>query len=651
MAEFVPPDGDPGLLRAAAGNFRSIAAHFDQQATTIRTQAQTALDTGEWKGGHSLRFRAGADGVTAQAADAATSLGSVAETLTVLAVNLQTTIEEVEKCKRMAEHAEAEARHDVSRLDPDSPTFETARGATLNWADIAYWNYAGQAEKAKTRYEQQARAAASSIDALTDRAVPGGSGLSLNQIAAAVDASTGLDDFAGVDALSEAQAWAALESWTDPDSGLGTLLDGLNVYGATSMAPSAAAQWWSTLTPLQQMAAIRTNPELGNLDGVAYWARDLANRSQIGVYRHQLEQQLAALRALRPDGPTRDVGSADREQQMRLIEDKLKSLKEVARLAEQPDHHVVGLDLSHERAQAIIAQGDLDSARYTSVFTPGLTSTVQGMQDNDDDMRSLRDRGARNLVDAMSAAQIHAAGGKAQAYLQAQRQVATVTWLDYQAPQLSSDSMLSTNSVASSHTAKEGGAALADFYRGLHQSRTHGVHDDPHVLAMAHSYGTTVQGYAARHHGTGIDTAYFSESPGMAADSADDLVVPHGQVFYSEGDNDQVADARQFGIDPSEMPGVKHLETRAATDPTTGLPLAGVTKHPFAAYAADHTTSGYNQAKLLVDQQEDLIYGNDTDTLDDLRLRDRLDNPLTVGIPYVGPGLYALNKGFEALGD
>lgn len=269
---------------------------------------------------------------------------------------------------------------------------------------------------------------------------------------------------------------------------------------------------------------------------------------------------------------------------------RLDALHRVEEMAALPDHHVIGLDFSGDRAQAIISQGDLDTASHAGVFTPGFTSTVDGMGGYDADMGAIREASAQSVLQQMTAEQIEAAGGY-QAALQAARDdVATVTWLDYQAPQW--DTLVGGNSVASSGAAEEGGADLADFFHGIDAARG----EEVDVTAMGHSYGSTTTGYAVQEEGTGVDRAVFFGSPGLGVDDVSDLHVPEGQVYYQEAAWDPVGDFGVFGNDPSVIDGITQLETGASTA-ADGTPLQGSSGH--SEYLTGGTTSAYNLAQLM----------------------------------------------------
>ena len=368
--------------------------------------------------------------------------------------------------------------------------------------------------------------------------------------------------------------------------------------------PATNAAWWAALSPAEQQQMINQHPDwIGNRDGVEAGARDQANRRLLPRYRtdllHQqadLQHQLAALQLKehRAFGPGQD----QLRDKLSQVNDKLASLDTVDRiLRSNPDRHLLLLDVTHERAEAAIAVGDITTAKHVAVFTPGLTSTVQGMEGNDRAMQLLRDRTERVLNRHHSS-----------------DSVATVTWLGYQAPQLSVDSLLSSNSVAVAGAAKDGGRDLGHFLQGVNAARTTPVD----LTALGHSYGSTTLGAALRQD-TGVDRAAFFGSPGLSTGSVNDLKVTAGHLYAQEAKGDIVGQLDRFGPSATNLPGMSELSTGAAVTPdgpTTaigGHNMVGSLSYDVPAfenhlhYLDERTTSQYNLATIVAGHPEDAI--------------------------------------------
>nr|WP_225953471.1 alpha/beta hydrolase [Kibdelosporangium phytohabitans] len=337
------------------------------------------------------------------------------------------------------------------------------------------------------------------------------------------------------------------------------------------------AGWWDSLSDAERTRIIAEHPAwAGNLDGVPGSARDEANRNRIDDERAKLE---ARKRELEADLDDNWFGGlfTDADAELDQVNAKLESLDKIESTLAQPgERQLLLLDMSGERAEAAIANGNIDTADHVAVFTPGLTSTVNGSLDGyDQSMADLRHRSEEELAR-------YGDGGK----------VATVTWIGYQAPQLSAHGLLfDDNTVLDDHSAEEGARKLAPFLNGIDAARA----TDPHMTALGHSYGSTTTGIALRQN-TGVDNAVFYGSPGLGTNNADEINVPTGSSYYIEARNDAVGDFGYFGIDPSHMDGVNHVSAKGTTLPD-GRHLSESTGH--SAYMADKSTSQYNLSVVV----------------------------------------------------
>ncbi len=359
--------------------------------------------------------------------------------------------------------------------------------------------------------------------------------------------------------------------------------------------PAENAAWWATMSPDERALVIAQHPEwIGNRDGVDAGSRDLANRSLLDDRRTHVDDRLAELREgfIRPDGTLNDAYyAAHIDEYLDLMEEQgaITTLDEI--LARPGEHQLIGLDFTTPRTQAIIANGDVDTADHVAVFTPGLTSTVEGMGGYDSSMAQLRTRTEDELFRRGETGT-----------------VATVTWLGYQAPQWGTT--FAGDSVALSGAAEDGGRDLADYFRGINSSRM----TDPDLTALAHSYGSTTTGYGLQHEGTGVDRAVFFGSPGLGTSDLGDLHVPDGSAYYAEAKWDGVGDIGRFGADPSGLEGMNHLQTGDASS-DDGRSFDGVTGH--SDYLQDGSTSQYSMAQVVGGHPEDAIEGKNVGLLTD----------------------------------
>ena len=337
---------------------------------------------------------------------------------------------------------------------------------------------------------------------------------------------------------------------------------------------SDSTAWWASLSPDERVEVIAMHPMwIGNRDGIDFTSRDLANRNILDDRSDYVNKRL------------KDPNLTDDERE--VFEEQQKSIKLLReRMDKEGVHQLAGLDFSNGRTQAILSNGNMDTADQVAVFTPGMTSNVPGMGGYDSNMLDLKKR----MEDILFAEGDTRPDGTP-------KEVATVTWMGYQAPGNPLDGDFS---VASSSAAKEGGEDLANFYRGINSSRM----TDPDLTALAHSYGSSTAGYALQHENTGVDRTVLFGSPGAATDNLDDFHTPRGSTYYAETSNDVVGDLGRFGPDPSGLDGMKHLETSDAED-AEGRPLERNRGH--GEYLDDGTTSQYSIAEIAAGHEDKSI--------------------------------------------
>ena len=347
-------------------------------------------------------------------------------------------------------------------------------------------------------------------------------------------------------------------------------------------SPADNASWWRALGSQQQEQVVREHPGwIGNLDGVPFAARDLANRALLSVNRADLMAQWQRLEADLADNWLGDVFTTD-DEALEQVMDKVASLDAIEQaLARLGPRQLLLLDMEPERAQAAIARGDVDSADNVAVFVPGLTASVtDSMKGYDSDMDQLQRRAEQENKRANPNQHLT---------------TATVTWIGYQAPQLGWD-LIRANSVADDHAAQAGAAKLVPFLRGIDAARDH----DAHLSVLGHSYGSTTAGLALQQD-TGVDDVVFFGSPGIGTNHLEDLSVPDGHTYYIEARWDPVGDLGHFGIDPSHLAGIDHASAKASTvvDPVTGeiRRFTEVTGH--TSYLVDDSTSQYNMSVVV----------------------------------------------------
>ena len=360
----------------------------------------------------------------------------------------------------------------------------------------------------------------------------------------------------------------------------------------TRGSPADNATWWGSLGTLQQQRVIREHPEwIGSRDGVSFTDRDLANRALLTVDRDRLLAERKRLETVLADDWS--LGAlTNNDAALDQVKDKLASISVIeASLASQGERQLLLLDMSQVRAQAAIANGNVQTADNVAVFVPGMTSNVTDtMKDYDTAMSHMQQRAQQESI---------------RAHPTQASTTATVTWIGYQTPELGLDLINPDKSVASISTAKDGAANLVPFLRGIGASREH----DPHLTLLGHSYGSTAAGLALRQE-TGVDDTVFFGSPGLGTDHIQDLKLAPGHAYYVEARRDPVGDTGVFGIDPSHLGGMEHASARASTvvDPVTGEIRHFTESTGHSSYLVDKSTSQYNMSVVVAGVPDRRVY-------------------------------------------
>ena len=325
-----------------------------------------------------------------------------------------------------------------------------------------------------------------------------------------------------------------------------------------SRAPaSEVAGWWDTVDRASRAELLATSPEaIGNLEGVPYQVRDVANRSF-------LSGTIAGIEARISDGSVGRAASEDLRAQLHM-------LQQVAAAVETGEsglpRTLITLDIS-DGGRAVIAVGDLRTAEFVSYLVPGMFYSV------DSEIGSWA--GAADQLAADQAAWLSKlAPGQ---YADPAAAVATVAWIGYHTP--------TVVNVASLDLAREGRDALTESLRGLDAIR--GDADKPYLSVLAHSYGATAALLALEENDITVDALAMVGSPGSPADNVGQLKVRDGNVWVADASWDPVSSTGVFGSQPlSSGYGAHHFGVGGAVDPLTGKALSGSVGH------VDYFTSG-----------------------------------------------------------
>jgi alpha/beta hydrolase family protein len=270
--------------------------------------------------------------------------------------------------------------------------------------------------------------------------------------------------------------------------------------------PAERKAWWDNLTQEQREEYLAVYPDvIGNLDGIPAEVRDEANRDNLRLLIGELEG-LGDEKA-----KTQLAGLKEIDNQLHLnVDERLKNPKE-------PPMYLLGIG-DEGRGRAIVAFGNPDTSKNVSAYVPGLgTALDEDFAKNDVKRAHDTAVGARKY-DPSSAA---------------------IVWLGYDAPQIAPDAetLLGNLDVMTDDDAKQGAPAYNSFMRGLGATNDH---EDPHLTAIGHSYGSRTVGAATQEDGgiPGADDIILLGSPGVGVDKAEDLGVGKDHVFVGAAEND-----------------------------------------------------------------------------------------------------------------
>ncbi|WP_156726824.1 alpha/beta hydrolase [Streptomyces apocyni] len=305
----------------------------------------------------------------------------------------------------------------------------------------------------------------------------------------------------------DAKTWA--DAAADMDAVRDASYDHMKREIPLDKSPAERNEWWNNLSDKQREEYLASYPDvLGNLDGIPALVRDETNRENLDLLIAKFEGEKGEAAEARLGG-------------LKGIRDQLE-LNATARLknSEEPPMYLLAIG-DEGSGRAAVAFGNPDTSKNVAAYVPGLGTAL----DKDfarNDVKRARDTavGAREY-DSSSAA---------------------IVWLGYDPPQLGGPEITGLSAradVKSAERAEEGAPAYNSFMSGLTATNDH---EDPHLTAIGHSYGSRLVGAATQEDGgiPGADDIVLLGSPGVGVDKAEDLGVGKGHVFVGAADNDPV---------------------------------------------------------------------------------------------------------------
>ena len=451
---------------------------------------------------------------------------------------------------------------------------------------------AGALISAGTSYEMNKAARQKAVDECADR------------VDKAVKKANEIDE-AYSQALSNIE-----EGKVKPEGSLKHTVDGPLPMPQDTSDTRAVAEWWDSLSREEQERLADEEPDrIGNLDGVDAWARDRANRHRLDRDYEDLnsrkesnEKKVTAYQAWVAGGRegaapcsadefSRAKSELDRQAELDKLKTALKQGAQYNGTSQLLLYDPVEPGENQDQLHAAVTVGDVDKADNVAVHVGGLTTSVD------------------NNVIGYTAEMANVAGT-------AGGDTASVMWFGYDPPQAGAGSN-GVFTVSETERAAAGGADLSHFLEGLHDSRQgSGEGGDPRITALGHSYGSTTLGYALTQVRDGVvDAGVFYGPPGVPAKDVSDFNVPSDSVYVMKNDQDIIGAVPNNGpmgmapgsdmtqlSDPTEVPGIQHIEGNHGIDPGTGLvtgilgPIAGAGYEGYQDHVNYFDSTNYQDA-------------------------------------------------------
>ncbi|MFZ2530186.1 MAG: alpha/beta hydrolase [Rhodococcus sp. (in: high G+C Gram-positive bacteria)] len=332
------------------------------------------------------------------------------------------------------------------------------------------------------------------------------------RLVAVLDTAGDLDESAATalrKALTDLDILVATPSGGRLGGGVTAILDG-NAFLPDD--PRELNAFWESLTPAEKDALFAYDPTIGNRDGLPVVDRDHYNRAHLPELQERAAAHLAQIEFRHPDWAR---GENTPRERVALDDAGGPGFFEYERWAAEHDaakESVSGLETIAEQVdrdglprfllsldgdgRAAIASNNPDTAQNVVTFVPGTGSRLSEMGRDID--RSERMLSAAEDADNST-------------------RTSVVTWYGYNAPQTI------VPEAGQERFADAGAPRLDSFQDGLRAS-----HDGPpsRNVIVAHSYGTTVVGHAARSGGSlDADALVFVGSPGVGVLHADALAL------------------------------------------------------------------------------------------------------------------------------
>jgi hypothetical protein len=312
--------------------------------------------------------------------------------------------------------------------------------------------------------------------------------------------------------------------------------------GHDARSAYASSAWWRSLTAEEAGRVIADHPEwVGPRDGIPASARHAANL--VLLARAERDAQARARQAKEDPIPWHALEPIRAQERL----DDLRAIRDVLGRRDGLQRRLLLVDTTETNVKAVVAIGDTDRAGHVATYVGGLSTTARGdLRRYDDDLKRLR-------AEAVTVAH--------------DDDVAVVTWLGYNAPQLHEIVTSIDRNVLNSKLARDNADALAGFVTGLDAAR-----DRPaHQVVWAHSYGAVLAGFAMLRTSAVDDVAVFG-APGLPFSRLAETGLKPGGLNVLHAIGDDVADYGwvAHGTKAADVLGAQRLSTFALKEPGSG---------------------------------------------------------------------------------
>jgi uncharacterized protein YukE len=469
-----PAAGDPSGIRALAKAYTAASTAVSDGIASIKSAASEASTS--WKGQAQTAFVVNAAAVPDEAARVSSRLDTAAAALLTYAA----AVERIQDEARRITRAQATNASDIEKNSNDVQ----AATATVARADAVESDHVHLQRLQSTGEDLAALAGrldAQWADLIADRQ-------RADQLVVAALGSEGVlgalasDSRAALGKMSDAQLLSWLAALTPEEIAALAKDKNLGKRLAKLSDPEGVAAWWKSLNgpdsahgngSAAQNALIAAFPAtIGNLEGVAYWARDQANRKSAAAAYAKAKTDVAYWKQMMNDltGDGLGVEALQKYTEAQQTLAALKNLEAAGRskvnVVGDVPRQLVSFDAGPPPLGAY-SLGDLDKAANVTYLVPGMGTTLADT--------TVLMRAASNIM--------------AEQQGMSSTSTAVVSWIGYKTP----DNVLTTGSPA---VFREGDADAGATRLTAALDGFHGTRPDATLNVVAHSYGSTTASLA-----------------------------------------------------------------------------------------------------------------------------------------------------------